>query len=95
MHLGQLPNARDLLRTVRPESYTTLKYLSRVLPNHPDSDSRGHGQRTHFARHQFDYTCGIVATTFAAPVDADRSTLTARARFGVPYEEKSLSLFRS
>jgi hypothetical protein len=55
--------------TPKSESETTLKYLSPVLPGQPDSGDCGHGRKTHGACHQFDSTCGIVATAFAAPVD--------------------------
>ena len=60
---------RYSLRSVGPESLTTSEYLSPVLPNQPDSGDRGHGQKTHLDCHQFDYTCRIVVTSFAAPVD--------------------------
>ena len=75
-------NERNYFTTVKPESDTTLKYLSPVLPNQPDSDSRGHGEKTLPACYQFDYTSGIVTTTFAAPVDvtgAVKDNVTVRS----------------
>lgn len=62
-------NERNYFTTVKPESDTTSEYLSPVFPNQPDSGDRGHGQKTHFASHHFDYTCEIVANSFAASVD--------------------------
>ena len=62
-------NERNYFTTVKPESDTTSEYLSPVFPNQPDSGDRRRGPRTHVACHQFDYTCGIVANSFAASVD--------------------------
>jgi hypothetical protein len=60
--------------SVQPEADTTLKYLSPVLPNQPDSGDRWHGQKTHLVCQQFDYTFGIDATSFAARVDVTGAT---------------------
>jgi len=46
-----------------------LKKLSPVLPNQPDSGDHGHGQKKHFECCQFDDTCEIVTTSFAASGD--------------------------
>ena len=51
------------------EEATALKYLPAVLSNQPDSSNRMLGPKTCLRRHQLDYTCGIVATSFAAWVD--------------------------
>ena len=45
------------------------EYLPPDWPNQPDSGDRRRGQKSHLDCHQFDYTCGFVANSFAASVD--------------------------
>ncbi len=47
----------------------TLRYLSPVLPNQPDSGDRGHGRKMRPECRQCDCTCAMIATAFAASVD--------------------------
>ena len=55
--------------SVSPEAATTMENLPAVLSNQPDSGNRELGQETCLSRYQLDYTCGFVATSFAALVD--------------------------
>ena len=59
--LGHFPDGSCKVRTVQPESDTTMEYLPAVSLDQPDSGSRAHGQKTLLACRQFDCTCGIVA----------------------------------
>ena len=54
--------------------------------NQLDSGGRGHGQKTHLDCHHFDYTCGIHATSFDAPVD-----VTGAANGWVRFLRRSVS----
>ena len=47
----------------------TWEYLPPGLLTEPDSGTDGLGQKACLDRYQFDYTCGIVDTSFDAPVD--------------------------
>ena len=67
--MPEFPTRSYSLRSVHPEGATAPESLPPVLSNQPDSGDRGHGQRTHLVCHQFDDTCGIVATAFDAWVD--------------------------
>ena len=58
------------------------------MPNSSDSCARGHGQKTHLACHQFDYTCGIVATPFDASVDVTEAA-NRRTRIRVRRSHRS------
>ena len=60
---------RCYLRTDGPEGPTAQKYLPPGWSNQLDSGGRGHGRKTHLDCNQFDYTCGIHAASFDAPVD--------------------------
>lgn len=80
-HRGQSLNGSYILRTVNAVSDTTLKSLSPVSPNQPDSCDRRHGQKTHFDCHQFDCTCRIVTTLFAASVDVTEAVLNCQRKY--------------
>ena len=56
------------------ESDTTLKYLSLVLPNQPDSGDRRYGRKTHLVFHQLDDTWKIVGHIVRRIGRCDRSS---------------------
>ena len=57
--IGQFPTGSYLLRTVHPESDTTMEYLPPVFSNQPDSGTRLSGQTTCLERHHSDYISRI------------------------------------
>ena len=69
--IRQLARGSYSLMTVSPEFELTSEYLPLELSCELESGTRGDGQKTCLARHQFDYTCGTLRHIVRRVFDAD------------------------
>ena len=82
-HRRHFLNGSYSLRPVSPESVKTWEFLSPISPNQPDFGDCGLGRKRTLLAIDLMTLCGIVTTSFDAPVDVTGAVSNCMGNYSV------------